>query len=285
MCIEVRSIIFLPLLCSGDSENYVLGGVKYFLSQTPPALIVLISLIVLPSLLYEIFVLALFFKIGVPPFHGWVIRIISNINTARLGILLTLIKFLPLLILSSISRFATILNLSIVVFVFFLFSNIGNIINIIIIMIISSIGNSYWAVSGLIGSGPWIEFIIIYRLLTVFMFLIINNIRIHRITELLFYPLRFKTIIILYLMCVGGIPPIVIFFVKLIIIKSILIYIYSIIILLGVGGILLIFYMNLRFNILLTSSLSKPSCMKTYRIPCFVMGYLTSPGLRSLILT
>ena len=281
---EVRSILFLPLLCSGDSENYVLGGVKYFLSQTPPAVIVLIRLIIIPSLMYEIFVVALFFKIGVPPFHGWVFRIITTRDPICLGILLTLIKFLPLLILSTASQFRSILNISMVIFIFILILTIGNIVNIITVIVLSSIGNSYWVLSSLIGSSPWLEFILIYILVTVFMFFYINISKVQNTLEILYAPARLKIIIILYLMCMGGIPPIVVFFFKLIIIKAISVHTGSVLLLLLVGGILLIFYMNVRFNLLLLSPSPKENSKNTYKLSCFIMIYITSPGIRALML-
>lgn len=241
--------MFLPLIRQGYTESITLGRLKYFVSQTPPAIFILIGLLCNPRILYHLIPLAVFFKIGVPPFHGWVIRLRDVVNPLNIGILLNIIKFLPFIILSYFYPSSIIYFCSMFTFIFIVVLLRPAYFNIIILIILSSIGNSYWVMAGVYSNSFWLEYLIVYSSVSILMFLFINEYKLNIIKGILYIPNEVKLILVLFILNIGGVPPIIMFFLKVIIIKGLFLVFHLSIGLILLGGILIYFYINMRFNL------------------------------------
>ena len=101
LCLEVRILCIIPLLCIKITKRSVECGVKYFISQSGASLIFLMGVILRKK--SELVVLvrrgAILFKLGVPPFHRWLLRVVINLGYAEMFALFRIQKFTPLIIL------------------------------------------------------------------------------------------------------------------------------------------------------------------------------------------
>jgi hypothetical protein len=85
---------------------------------------------------------ALLFKLGVPPFHGWVISLRERIRIKEFSLVLTVQKFIPINISLAIINFKlVILRVIFFIIIIILYSN--RLSRIKIIITIRSIGGTY----------------------------------------------------------------------------------------------------------------------------------------------
>jgi len=97
-------LCIIPVILGRSREDSIISGVKYFISQRSASVVFLISTI-MGRVIENIIILrrlSIIFKLGVPPFHSWILGIIMNINLIELALLLTVQKFIPLIILSQL---------------------------------------------------------------------------------------------------------------------------------------------------------------------------------------
>merc|ERR1711942_29411 len=82
LCLEINILSFIPLLVRGGVSSDIIVGVKYFLSQRIASLL-FFRLVVLniSSIRIEIVIIrTILFKLGVPPFHSWLIRVLGELK-------------------------------------------------------------------------------------------------------------------------------------------------------------------------------------------------------------
>lgn len=101
--IELNTLTFIPLMLVIKTGREGESAVKYFLSQTVASVVFLIG--ILGVKFYSVFamvvLIALFIKIGVAPFHGWLVSVGENLDWLCLYLILTLQKINPLMLLVS----------------------------------------------------------------------------------------------------------------------------------------------------------------------------------------
>ena len=100
--LEVNMLCFLPLILRNGELNTGLAGIKYFVSQRMASVIFLIGLLLVGNLgLVQSFMgLIIVFKMGVPPFHSWLLRVLRDRRWAGILGVFTVQKVIPLVILS-----------------------------------------------------------------------------------------------------------------------------------------------------------------------------------------
>ena len=102
LMLELSVIRLIPILVKKGLLRGVQTGLKYFLRQSPASLLILFGLCTLNiSLLSLALTPALIFKLGIPPFHGWVLSLRGSVGLGELGVILSIQKILPLFILTS----------------------------------------------------------------------------------------------------------------------------------------------------------------------------------------
>ncbi len=153
LIIELSVLRLIPILLKRGVLRSVTSGLKYFLRQSPASLLILFSFCVLNTgVVFLVLPLALVFKLGLPPFHGWVFSLRSEINVGELGLVLTIQKFLPLTILTSyynLRLFAFSLIISIIIISF----SCNSSIQLKQLLILSSIGGRFWPLLAQRGRG------------------------------------------------------------------------------------------------------------------------------------
>nr|WKW89308.1 NADH dehydrogenase subunit 2 [Scirtothrips hansoni] len=103
MAMEINLFSFIPLMSMKTEQTSEKSMIIYFLIQSISSMIIFVSVIFfsilcnqLLSVLNMMIFLGLFMKMGMFPFHFWVISMIENISWTNCFILLTIQKILPL---------------------------------------------------------------------------------------------------------------------------------------------------------------------------------------------
>jgi len=100
---ELNIIVFIPLLRGGGTLYALENSLKYFLIQRVASVWFLwtsaLSTFLAQGLGSFVGVLAIMIKLGMAPFHGWFISVVSNVSFGLIFSLSTLQKVIPLLVL------------------------------------------------------------------------------------------------------------------------------------------------------------------------------------------
>ena len=225
--LEINMLRFLPIISSGlniELEN----SVKYFLIQRWASIIFLISYFFCSYFINSIrilLILSIFIKLGISPFHTWFISILKTCSLYILMLLSSLQKIIPLIILNNVFFFFRIFYFCIIITIIFLLIILSSVININKLLALSSLGNILWLISSnLLSLKLMILFLTIYVFLLMGIYLFYNSfyynlfIQINRIN---FFD---KIIIVLLFISLGGMPPLLGFLRKFLILKIIFIY-------------------------------------------------------------
>lgn len=277
VALEVNLLAFLPILLASSKNQEIEATVKYFIAQAIGSRVLLISTITIwsNSLLpiSTFIVIALILKLGIAPCHIWYPSVIISISWTTALILSTWQKLAPLAILSYPAQI-NYKNLILVIAA--LNAIVGGIIglnqsHLRAIIAYSSITHIGWIIGLIAFNYPCcvIAYFVIYSIIITPIFLILNKYNINILIQInKVLPINWRTIIILRLLILslGGIPPLIGFFPKLIA----LFYIrkFSIILpLILIAGSLcnLFFYLNIVFSSILNQSKS-PSTISVNKI-------------------
>jgi len=220
--LELTRVRFIPLIIRSGTGYKTQAGIKYFLSQAPASILILLRVILFtPPIFYEILNPALIFKLAMPPFHGWLFSLIDSIGINELSLLLTVQKFIPLLIIEIRIKNILIL-LSIINTIYLLIVFNISVRSIKPILIISSISRAFWPIRVLQAGGVWFEFMIFYS----FLFLLLCNFlrweKIFTYNNLINKNMITRFVLSAQLFNLGGVPPLTGFFLKILIIKSVI---------------------------------------------------------------
>ena len=225
--LEINILRFLPIISSGlniELEN----SVKYFIIQRWASIIFLIRFFFCNYLFnrfYTLLIIRIFIKLGISPFHTWFISILKTCSLFILIILSTVQKLIPLIILNNIYINFNLFYFRIIITIIFILFILSSVINLNKLLALSSLGNILWLISRNILSLKLILlfiFIYIYILLGIYIFYNIYYYNIFiQINRINFFD---KIIIIIVFMSLGGIPPMLGFLRKLLILKMIFIY-------------------------------------------------------------
>ena len=225
--LEINILRFLPIISSGlniELEN----SVKYFIIQRWASIIFLIRFFFCNYLFnrfYTLLIIRIFIKLGISPFHTWFISILKTCSLFILIILSTVQKLIPLIILNNIYINFNLLYFRIIITIIFILFILSSVINLNKLLALSSLGNILWLISRNILSLKLILlfiFIYIYILLGIYIFYNIYYYNIFiQINRINFFD---KIIIIIVFMSLGGMPPMLGFLRKLLILKIIFIY-------------------------------------------------------------
>lgn len=249
--LEINTISFIPIIISSLAPESLRAAIKYFFIQAYASVALLIGPVMnLPfSLSLTIAMLA---KIGAAPFHNWYPSVISNIQWSSIFILSTVQKIAPLWILIDNLRFSPLISL--LAGVNAIVGGIGGLAQSDIrnILAFSSIGHIGWIIYAILFSQPttliyYVRYLL-HLTLIIYTFIIFNIYSPKDVISISSVPKFWKILIFLSLLSIGGLPPLLGFIPKLIILN---LSAYSTIIpmLLILGSYLNIyFYINLLWS-------------------------------------
>ena len=243
VCLEINILCFIPILVSGLREQAILTGVKYFISQRLASLVFILSFLLSNSVIWvDVFIrLALIFKLGVPPFHSWLVRVLTGIRYSRMFLLFTVQKFIPLFIISQIifiELWVWLLVLRLLVILLIMFNNLGS---IYLLLILSGALNTVWILRRVSKGGRWVGFLLVYRAVLGALVLSIRKRIVIKVNDVAGLNWRESFLIRFHLLNLGGLPPLVGFLIKLKLLKPITIISLSLRLALVIGALAVLY--------------------------------------------
>ncbi len=260
--LELNLFSIIPILNLKSSIYSIEATIKYFLIQAFASILLLIFLINKNFFFLNnrniLIIIPLLIKLRLIPFHLWLPSIIEGLNWISCLLIITWQKISPLIIISYLNIDKNLIFLVTLISINSIFGLNQN--SIRKILAISSINNSTWILFAiLINNKLWINYFLIYSILNLLIIKILNNYNINYINQLKFFNLNFffKLNIIILIFSIIGLPPIIGFLIKWILIKNLIYnHIYLIIIILIILTILnLFFYIKISYFILFNFNL------------------------------
>lgn len=272
--IELNLLSFIPIIANTNTLQETEGTVKYFIIQAVGRAIILTAGIIsinpllslsLAPITHTIFIIRIAIKSGAAPCHQWFPHVISRIPWIKCLILITWQKIRPIFLLIIITSINKSFILSIIIIIGTIIGGIGGINQTRIRPLIaySSIGHIRWILASIhISINLFFIYFIVYITITTTIIITLLKIK-HLSTKINSYMININNnsllILILIILSLGGLPPLLGFIPKWIIIccitnKTLL----FILIFLITGRLLnLFFYLNICFNFILIKTSTK----------------------------
>nr|QWB85844.1 NADH dehydrogenase subunit 2 [Clytomelegena kabakovi] len=295
--LEINLLSIIPLLSNIKNLYPSEAALKYFLAQAMASSIFLFAMILLTNLNETMFssttlILALnsalLMKMGAAPFHFWFPEVLEGLNWINSMIMLTWQKLAPMVILSYSSKLA--LFISIIIIMSSLTGGLMGLTQISLrkILAFSSINHISWMLASMMLSSPvWMNYFLIYSLITVNLVLIFHKMNLLFINQMnltLQKQKITKISVMMNLFSLGGLPPFLGFFPKWITISTLaenkLVPLIVLMVILTL--VTLFFYMRICFSALLMNSLEN-NVSQNNKIPNS-LAILNFSSLISLIL-
>ena len=261
--LEVNILAALPLLIRKDRFFSSELGLKYFISQRVASAFFLVcyfSLVMISSnYLRSLMLLFLLFKLGLPPFHSWLVRIIRISPYLQMWIIFIVQKFIPLQFLSYFSLNSSSLIIILILSLLLCFSIIKLIIRFRFILLISAWVNTCWVMVIVNRGGAWLIFLLVYGWLLLIALKLLVWGGINKLSSLAQTSLRLKLATAFNFFNLAGLPPFSGFFVKVFVLKSLIVItsLFTIILLLLLSLVVLCAYLLIFYNFISSSLPSK----------------------------
>nr|QWC53762.1 NADH dehydrogenase subunit 2 [Chudania hellerina] len=216
--LEISMISFVPFMTLKGligSES----SMKYFIVQSVSSSIFMLGIMIkiMYNMNFELMIsISLLIKIGMAPFHSWVLTVIEGLNYFLVFILISTMKIVPLFILSMLN-----FNLNLVISLSLIIGSVMglNQISIRKLMGYSSIFNMGFLVSVIKLNSLWIMFFIIYSIMVMIILYIFYKINFNYLNQIMINEFDFKTKTSMWmcLLSMGGMPPLMGFLNKIMI--------------------------------------------------------------------
>ena len=223
--LELNILRFLPVISSKENIEME-NSIKYFLIQRWASVIFLIRFFffyIINNNFSILINLRLFIKLGIRPFHSWFISILKTSSLNTLFILSTIQKIIPLIIIFNIKVNNILIFTIILLTLIFMLRLLPSTININKVLALSSINNVIWLIIRTL-----LSLKIILLFIVIYMYIILGVVRIYNFYRLnVFYQINSivfldKFIILIVFISLGGMPPMLGFLRKIIILKMII---------------------------------------------------------------
>nr|YP_010692600.1 NADH dehydrogenase subunit 2 [Tricentrus davidi]WBV77341.1 NADH dehydrogenase subunit 2 [Tricentrus davidi] len=216
--LELSMMCFLPIM----SNKYKLNSescIKYFIIQSLSSSFMMMGVIMMSIWNTEmILLLSIMIKLGISPFHTWVISIIEGMGFYSICIMLTLMKVAPINMISYLNE-----NLNLFVIMGLLTGSMSglNQNSIKKIMGYSSIFNISLVLASINSSEIWIEFFTLYSSSLIMLMYMISKLNLNFINQVILNSFNKSTKICCWMvfLSMGGFPPLLGFFGKMMLIK------------------------------------------------------------------
>nr|ATN95407.1 NADH dehydrogenase subunit 2 [Calanus finmarchicus] len=283
VCLELNMLMFLPIM-SSESGLALENTMKYFLVQSWASIFFLTGVImsmVLGQVMLSISVFSLMLKLGAAPFHSWFISILKSSSMWILMLLSTLQKCIPLIMVMNFSVSAYIIVPLMLLTVLFTYFSLPGTISINKILALSSMVNLSWLLLSVQHSLKLLfSFFVIYTILLMSVVAVCSKHGAASFSGLINLSFLDKGAIVFVFMSLGGIPPLLGFLGKLLVLKSSLQYFnFSLILVLVYGSLLVLYTYTSRLFFTLSNSPSiKPAAknVKTSLSVYLLCGSLAS---------
>nr|YP_010952905.1 NADH dehydrogenase subunit 2 [Empoascanara defecta]WMQ52348.1 NADH dehydrogenase subunit 2 [Empoascanara defecta] len=273
--LELSLITFLPIMQSKfivSSESIM----KYFLIQSISSGILIMGLMIILMKLMNnstIMTTAILMKMGVAPFHSWIISVVEPLQPLALTLILTISKIAPLMILSF-----TQISISMIVVITLITGSVLGLNQSAIKKLIaySSIFNLGFMIAAIKNNYIWLTYLIVYSLLIVMTIWVFNKINSIYINQLIFNEelMVNKYTLWINLLSMGGMPPLMGFSIKLMIVEFVIskMMITNLFLMIVLSTVVMFYYLRMTYLTLMFYSYTpKWSVSSVKKMPSLVI--------------
>nr|UYO79188.1 NADH dehydrogenase subunit 2 [Arctopsyche sp. XG-2022] len=259
MGLEMNLMFFIPILKKNNNLMSSEFLMKYFIIQTISSSNLMFMILLLnyfnKILLFFIFniYISLMMKLGSAPFHYWMIQIIESLNWFSFMLISTWQKIAPLILMTYLINYFLIL---IIIMFNCLIGSLSGLNQLYLrkLMTFSSINNMGWMFSTfLINETLWMFFFTVYSFMMFMLTTLFNLIQFPSMNYLMMIKMKyfFNLLIILNLLSLGGMPPMIGFIPKWMIINNLIFLNCSITLLMILTSLInLLYYFRLIYPLL-----------------------------------
>nr|YP_011032066.1 NADH dehydrogenase subunit 2 [Carinata recurvata]WRH31296.1 NADH dehydrogenase subunit 2 [Carinata recurvata] len=267
--LEISLMCFIPMI-SGEGLLGSESSMKYFIIQSLSSLLLLFGMMMLVMSLMNlsklVIIISLLVKLGVAPFHMWVLSVVEGLNYFCMFIMLFLMKFVPLFLMSMMNSEFMLLSL-----ISMLIGSISGLIQNSIrkLLAFSSIYNLGVIITCINNNSLWLIYFVIYGFILFCLLFVINGLNSKYVNQIIMseYNMAKKLIFWFMILSMGGLPPLLGFVNKLVIIEFLLLTNNFILLisLISTALLVLFFYMRISyismmfFSLMLKWNLIKPN--------------------------
>nr|AGO28117.1 NADH dehydrogenase subunit 2 [Polytoxus fuscovittatus] len=260
--LEMNMMGFIPMLHKMKNIYSSESMIIYFSIQSMGSLIMLITIMMSSNYNFfnNIIMMGIMIKLGSAPFHFWLPEMMNKMNWKESLILMTWQKLAPLMTLTQLNFnpqmfIFTILNVTMGVL-----GSIGQ-TSIYKIMAYSSINHLGWMIMSITYSqNLWINYMMIYtmNLIPIMYMMNINSIKYINQFNMMKMSMTQKLTIIFLMISLGGMPPMIGFYPKWLIVKEMMENNdFMIIYMIMMSLIMLFIYMRMTSTMLMLNSMNK----------------------------
>uniref|UniRef100_A0AB39A5B9 NADH-ubiquinone oxidoreductase chain 2 n=1 Tax=Chudania sinica TaxID=3237924 RepID=A0AB39A5B9_9HEMI len=265
--LEISMISFIPLMTLKGfmgSES----SIKYFIVQSVSSSILMFGILtkLMFSYNFEMLIyISLMIKVGLAPFHNWVLCVIEGLNYFLTILLLTLMKVVPIFLMSMLNS-----NFNFVVLMSIMTGSILGLNQVSIRKILgySSIFNLGFIFSVINMNSLWINYLIIYSMMLSIVIYLFFNLNLSYLNQMIMNEFNLKTKLSIWMcmLSLGGMPPMLGFINKIMIFEYLMNYSnYLLILIMIISSLMVMFYyMRVSFFSLLGFSI-----LMKWNLNCF----------------
>lgn len=276
--IELNFLCFVRIIRYNLTNNNTNGNIYYFLIQSLGSVLILISslsFLIFRNFLFEfIFAVFLILKLGGAPFQFWYLKLIQKLRWFNIWLISVWQKLIPLLIIR-ILKFNYLFIFGILRVISGRLNNLNQ-KKIKKILGLSSIFSLGWILLSLLQRKIWLIFILGYSFILWILLNCIKRLNYYNIENLenLNFSVLFYSVFFLRLLIIRGIPPFIIFYIKILILSEVIkLSIILVFILLVVRVFIIYIYLIMGFSIL-TFLKTKTSFKRFYFYNNYLINYI-----------
>nr|QFI35933.1 NADH dehydrogenase subunit 2 [Mileewa albovittata] len=272
--LEISLMSFIPLMSGGVTGSE--SSMKYFIIQSISSTMLILAIMMMISTNFNfkyILMISLIIKMGIAPFHNWVLSIINSLEFSLMFLLLTIMKISPLVMISYLN-YCNDLIIMLSLLVGSIFSLNQN--SIRKLLAYSSIYNMSYILSSINMNSVWIMYLLMYSLILLLMIETMKKLKINYINQFMInnYSMITNMNIWITVLSMGGMPPLLGFFPKFIIFQMMILKKSFMMLLMMILTSLLVmfFYMRMVFlSFISYSTMMKQSLMNMHKFMMWSM--------------
>nr|YP_010996505.1 NADH dehydrogenase subunit 2 [Concaveplana hamulusa]WPC85247.1 NADH dehydrogenase subunit 2 [Concaveplana hamulusa] len=249
--LELSMISYIPMMTTEGASGGE-SSIKYFIVQSVSSCMLILGMLfmLMHNLAFDYFmVISLSIKVGLAPFHSWVLSLVEGLNYTLLFILLTIMKISPIFIMS-LSNF----DLTLMVILTLLIGSISglNQNSIRKMLAYSSIYNLGFIFSVVYLNSMWSVYLFMYMTVLLTVILLMKFMNINYLNQLLLnnFDQKNKVILWICMLSMGGMPPMLGFLNKIIIFEVMILHEYYFTLLIMILSSLMVMFFYIRISLI-----------------------------------
>nr|WRQ18199.1 NADH dehydrogenase subunit 2 [Japanagallia neohamata] len=268
--LEISMLSIMPMI---SNNNFLSSeaSVKYFIIQSISSSMMMLGVLLLltnSKIEYQmILTSSMMLKMGIAPFHNWILEMIESVDLMTMFLILTLMKIAPLNMIS----YLMFKNNLFIVLSLLVGSMLGlNQTSLRKMMCYSSIFNMSFILSSIQANSIWLFYMILYSLMLIIILVMMKKMKINYLNQLSLNEskMSLKMNIWLAMLSMGGMPPMIGFMLKMMIIQMMMMnkeFLISVIMIMS-STLVMFYYLRMSFiSIMFSSSTMKWKMFNTMK--------------------